>query len=57
MSDGFYPGMIISAIIAFCILMWIVKAREDYWKDDAIKHGKAEYYLDEKHERQWRWLP
>lgn len=22
---------------------------------EAVKKGVAEYYLDEKHERQWRW--
>jgi len=27
------------------------------WHADAVKAGKAEYYLDEHHERQWRWKP
>ena len=27
------------------------------WHADAVKAGKAEYYLDANHERQWRWLP
>lgn len=26
-------------------------------RDEAVAIGHAEYYLDEKHERQWRWLP
>jgi MFS superfamily sulfate permease-like transporter len=25
--------------------------------DEAVAAGKAEYYLDENNERQWRWLP
>ncbi len=25
--------------------------------EEAVKIYKAEYYLDEKHERQWRWKP
>lgn len=25
------------------------------WKREAVKHGKAEYYLDSNNERQWRW--
>lgn len=28
---------------------------EKYWKQEAYKHGKAEYYLDQNNERQWRW--
>ena len=26
-------------------------------RDEAAKAGHAEYYLDENHERCWRWLP
>ena len=26
-------------------------------QDKAVKDGKAEYYLDENHMRQWRWKP
>lgn len=25
------------------------------YRKEAIKRGVAEYYLDENHERQWRW--
>ena len=27
------------------------------WKDWSVNTGHAEYYLDEAHNRQWRWLP
>jgi hypothetical protein len=27
------------------------------WHQEAVDAGKAEYYLDEHHERQWRWKP
>jgi hypothetical protein len=27
------------------------------WHKEAVDAGKAEYYLDEHHERQWRWKP
>lgn len=27
------------------------------FKNSAVKAGKAEYYLDAKNERQWRWKP
>lgn len=26
------------------------------WRQEAVKHHGAEYYLDQNHERQWRWL-
>ncbi len=25
------------------------------WHDEAVKKGHAEYYLDDKYERHWRW--
>lgn len=27
------------------------------FRSAAVKHGKAEFYLDAQHDRQWRWLP
>ena len=26
------------------------------WRDEAVKKGHAEYYLDLKNNKQWRWL-
>lgn len=26
-----------------------------YWKEDAVKAGHAEYYIDSNNQRQWRW--
>jgi hypothetical protein len=31
--------------------------RTSEWHQEAVDAGKAEYYLDEHHERQWRWKP
>lgn len=28
---------------------------DDTWRDIIANKGCAEYYLDEKHQRQWRW--
>lgn len=28
---------------------------DEHHEDEAVKHGKAEYYLDENNERKWRW--
>jgi len=28
---------------------------DEHHKDEAVKQGHAEYYLDENNEKQWRW--
>lgn len=28
---------------------------DNSWRDQISDHGCAEYYLDQNHERQWRW--
>lgn len=33
-----------------------VSLEHKFMKDRAVEHGAAEYYLDENHERQFRWL-
>jgi hypothetical protein len=35
----------------------IMTAADDGWHAQAVKAGKAEYYLDENNVRQWRWKP
>lgn len=30
---------------------------DGFWKTDAVECGHAEYFLDNDHSRQWRWLP
>ena len=47
---AFCMGMVCAfALMGFCLGGKLVS------KDDAVKEGKAEYYLDGKNERQWRW--
>lgn len=29
----------------------------DVWRKEAVDAGKAEFYLDTEHRRQWRWAP
>lgn len=31
------------------------KNGQQFMKDQAVRYDKAEYYLDEKNEKQWRW--
>lgn len=28
----------------------------EQWKQEAVSHGAAEFYLDQDNKRQWRWL-
>jgi hypothetical protein len=44
----FIVGWIIGFVVGFCV------ATNEFEKT-AVKQGKAEYYLDENNERQWRW--
>ncbi len=34
--------------------MWVCSDDVDNFKDELVEEGKAEYYLDENNERQWR---
>lgn len=48
-------------ILVFCVAMAIgfVAGREfdgHESRDQAVEAGVAEYYLDQNHERQWRWI-
>ena len=52
-------------IIGLCVLAFLVcvllvtitmKLHRAHWEDEAVNSGHAEYYLDEDHNKQWRWL-
>jgi hypothetical protein len=52
-------------IVSACGFIWLCGCwtgwqigREATYKDsvdEAVRYGHAEYYLDEKHNKQWRW--
>jgi uncharacterized membrane protein len=42
--------VVIAVILTICMSNRI-------WKTEAVIHGKAEFYLDNDYNRQWRWLP
>ena len=55
MIQGFFIGsslMTIAFISMIKAYPMTVQAQSE-----AVKAGHAEYYLDAKNERQWRWLP
>jgi len=52
----------IAIVIVICTILatlavslpWV---QTDYaWREEAVDKGYAEYYLDDKHQVQWRWL-
>lgn len=50
--------IVVWAVVLLCSSCLVgVAIGEERIKDAAVKSGHAEYYLDEKNERQWRWKP
>jgi hypothetical protein len=45
---GFIVGALLGALIAVC-------AMQSGWQRHAVDTGHAEFYLDENHNKQWRW--
>lgn len=52
---GFVAGLTMTAIGALLISTILLSNKDVHWRDAAVKHKAAEYYLDDKHQRQWRW--
>lgn len=48
-------GGIVLGIIAGMIIGILLQYSKD--QADAVKAGKAEYYLDKDNNKQWRWKP
>lgn len=49
-------ALIVILILTAFISYSVGRSHEnDYWQDDLVKSGKAEYYLDKGNVRQWRW--
>lgn len=55
MDQGFVVGIIMTAVTLVMFFAWVAKLTDDSWRDQIVAHGCAEYYLDENHDRQWRW--
>lgn len=47
---GFFFGLILGTIATIASI-------HNHFENRTVKDGKAEYYLDENHEKQWRWKP
>ena len=53
-DDKFTPIAcgIVAVLVGIAVLVGTLTVA---WRNDAVDRGHAEYYLDAKHERQWRW--
>lgn len=50
---------LIDFLICLCVLALVTSLTvglcDRVWRDKAVKQGHAEYYLDDNHNRMWRW--
>ncbi len=55
MNTGFGFGLFIGTLGTVLLLtIWDCEVEKD-WKNEAVKHHAATYYLDKQNQRQWRW--
>lgn len=57
MSNDTILTLVLSVALAALFGLVTHGCTADQWRNEAAKQGHAEYYLDENHQRQWRWLP
>ena len=53
--DGFGAGFVAALVACLLLALGHGCQSEKSWHDEAVKAGKAEYYLDENNNKQWRW--
>lgn len=50
--------VLVGVVVLGAVLLtmaWTHDTTDNSWREQIANHGHAEFYLDEKHERQWRW--
>jgi len=47
----------LSIFLVICIMIFSYLGARDSMKQEAVKRGHAEYYLNKNNKRKWRWLP
>jgi len=55
MNDGFIPGVICAAGLMSLFWFMTQEVTNNSWRQQIADHGCAEFYLDQNHDRQWRW--
>jgi len=51
LNFGLLCGLIFGLLIGGGVAAFV----HSDWKEDSVKAGKAEYYLDADNNKQWRW--
>ncbi len=51
---AFLTGIGVGGLMIVATL-WLCPMGNVFSREEAVRVGHAEYYLDAKHERQWRW--
>ena len=54
-GERFIIGVVFFFIGVLAGSVCVFNATQSCWRREAVSSGRAEYYLDENHERQWRW--
>lgn len=44
-----------ACVVAGLTALFVAGCRDDHWRDRAVEAGHAEYFLDTKNQKQWRW--
>jgi len=50
-------AVVLVAVTSMAVFLLTGTWVSERWRTDAVKAGKAEYYLDADNQRQWRWKP
>lgn len=57
-TKSFWCGSVVAVIGTFILSSFLYTnfmTPDESWHRDAVRHGKAEFYLDGNQDRQWRW--
>lgn len=55
MNEGFIPGVLLTFFLMAMLWSASVFMMNDSWRQQIADHGCAEFYLDQNHDRQWKW--
>ncbi len=57
MENGVFV-IVITLVLVMSLILGLAMFNggiDNSWRDQIVQHGCAEYYLDGKNDRQWRW--
>jgi len=58
-QECFFGGVIVGLFVASIVYLFYMYKGDNWFKDEAVKRGKAEYYINTENgfRKEWRWLP